>query len=115
MSSFSLAMNTYFKNKKRRSKASGFTMTLTGLGPIIMPLLISFLLTTYGVKWTVFILCAINTHAYIGACLLQPVKWHYRKPKAEEKKIDLEEAKEELEEVSICTGKVARGTAEAKT
>lgn len=88
MGSFSLAMNTYFKNKKKRSKASGFTMTLTGIGPIVMPLLISFLLITYGVKWTVFLLCAINLHAYVGAALLQPVKWHLRKPKDEEAKME---------------------------
>lgn len=48
MSGFSLAMNSYFTTK--RGRAVGMAMTLTGLGPILMPQIASFLLLFYGVQ-----------------------------------------------------------------
>lgn len=36
MSAFSLALNTYFN--KKRSMATGICITITGLGPVLMPL-----------------------------------------------------------------------------
>lgn len=48
MSGFSLATNTYFT--KKRGRAVGMAMTLTGLGPIFMPQVSSFLLSVYGVQ-----------------------------------------------------------------
>nr|CAD7399969.1 unnamed protein product [Timema poppensis] len=71
---FSLALNSYFKVK--RGKAMGFAMTLTGIGPVIMPPLISKLMSFYGVQGTGLILGALSLHALVGAFLLQPIKWH---------------------------------------
>ncbi|XP_063229799.1 monocarboxylate transporter 13-like [Bacillus rossius redtenbacheri] len=73
---FSLALNSYFK--ERRGKAMGLAMTLTGIGPMVMPLLISQLLAYYGVTGTGLIMSALSLHSLVGALLLQPVKWHMR-------------------------------------
>lgn len=67
----SLALSTYFC--KKRSVAMGLTITLTGLGPILMPLLIAGLLESYSTTGTVLILAAISLHSFIGACLLRPL------------------------------------------
>nr|CAD7457676.1 unnamed protein product [Timema tahoe] len=75
--SFSLALNSYFK--KKRGKAMGYSMTLTGIGPIIMPLLISKMMSAYGVQGTGLILGALSLHSLVGAFLLQPIKWHMKK------------------------------------
>lgn len=43
MSAYSLALNTYFKLK--RNLASSFSMTIMGMGPIALPILITRLLS----------------------------------------------------------------------
>lgn len=48
MSAFSLATNSYFNTK--RGRAVGMAVTLTGLGPILMPQIASVLLSFYGVQ-----------------------------------------------------------------
>lgn len=57
-------------------------MTLTGLGPILYPPMISALLIFYGIQGTVLILGAICMHIIMAALLLQPVKWHMKDPPA---------------------------------
>ena len=94
-----LAINSFFKIK--RSQANGRAAFITGIGPILFPLLTSFLLQTYGVKWTVFLLSAIAMNAYVGACLLQPIKWHMKKITPEEMKIVVEEDKDNEEEITV--------------
>lgn len=71
---FSLALNTYFN--KKRNKAAGIAMTITGFGPILYPPLITMLLTSYGVQGCVLILGAIGTHIFMAAALLQPIRSH---------------------------------------
>uniref|UniRef100_A0A182PJE6 Major facilitator superfamily (MFS) profile domain-containing protein n=1 Tax=Anopheles epiroticus TaxID=199890 RepID=A0A182PJE6_9DIPT len=73
-SSFSLALNTYFV--VRRNKAAGIAMTITGLGPILLPQLVSLLLNLYGARYCLLIIGALATHIVAGGLLLQPVKWH---------------------------------------
>nr|XP_033338277.1 monocarboxylate transporter 9-like isoform X1 [Megalopta genalis]XP_033338278.1 monocarboxylate transporter 9-like isoform X1 [Megalopta genalis]XP_033338279.1 monocarboxylate transporter 9-like isoform X1 [Megalopta genalis]XP_033338280.1 monocarboxylate transporter 9-like isoform X1 [Megalopta genalis] len=67
-----LAMNTYFR--KKRNMAMGCSVTLTGLGPILMPLLITKLLENYATTGTLLILSGIAAHAFIGASLLKPFR-----------------------------------------
>lgn len=74
-SSFSLALNTYFK--ERRSKAAGITMALTGFGPIIYPPMITYLLSVYGVMGCVLVLGGLSFNIVAVAFLLQPIKYHY--------------------------------------
>lgn len=77
ISGLNLAINTYFR--ERRSKAMGFAMTATGLGPVFMPLVISKLMNIYGVSGTGLILAGLSLHSLVAALLLQPVKWHMKK------------------------------------
>ncbi|XP_055597492.1 monocarboxylate transporter 13-like [Uranotaenia lowii] len=73
-SSFSLALNTYFVT--RRNKAAGMAMTITGLGPILLPQLVSLLVSLYGPRNCLLIIGALSTHIIAAALLLQPVKRH---------------------------------------
>ncbi|KAK0072570.1 hypothetical protein PV325_011159, partial [Microctonus aethiopoides] len=74
ISANSLALNTYFK--KNRRIAIGLCWTCTGLGPIIIPQIITILLPIYGVPGTVLIFSGIALNAVACALLLQPVAWH---------------------------------------
>lgn len=65
-----LAMNTYFR--KKRNVAMGLSVTLTGLGPILMPLLVAKLLEIYATTGTLLIIAGIAMHSLIGAALLKP-------------------------------------------
>lgn len=73
-SSASLALNTYFRN--RRNIATGFSTSITGFGSIVFPYLVVFLLNFYGYIGTVFIFSAITMHALASAILYQPVEKH---------------------------------------
>lgn len=78
MAAFTLAINSYFKEK--RGRAIGLGMSITGLGTIYMPLLMSLLLSLYGWRHAVLVLAAICLHSLLGAILLRPVKWYSKKP-----------------------------------
>lgn len=86
-SSFSLALNTYFTRK--RSKAAGTAVTITGLGPILYPPLITALLSYYGVNGCVLILAGLSLHIIVAALLLQPIKYHWINKSADEELADL--------------------------
>lgn len=108
MASYSLALNTYFV--KNRGKATGISFTITGLGPIFMPQLITFLMYSYGVRGTMLIMGAISSHTMIAALLLQPVKWHMKEEEEEEEQTqvngtDLEEKRKDHEVPLLNSGK----------
>lgn len=60
-------------------------MAGTALGMLILPQLISIFLESYGFRGALQIIGALALHAALGACLLQPAKWHMK-----EEKIDIE-------------------------
>lgn len=70
-------MNTYFKEKRRI--ATGITWTATGLGPIIFPMLIAYLIPVFGVQGTVMIFGGIALLAVACSLVFHPVKWHVKK------------------------------------
>ncbi|XP_049532577.1 uncharacterized protein LOC125949505 [Anopheles darlingi] len=74
----SLALNTYFKRKRRL--ATGFAWTLTGLGPIVAPHLITLMQRKFGTPGTVLVFGGFACHAIAWALLYQPVQWHARRP-----------------------------------
>lgn len=78
MSAFSLAINSYFV--KNRGKALGLGMSITGLGPILMPQLINVLIMEFEVQGAMMILSAISMHSIMAALLLRPIKWYLKKP-----------------------------------
>lgn len=75
-SSNSLALNTYFK--ERRRIVTGISWSVTGLGPIVFPFIVTFLIPIYGVTGTVLIFAGIAMNAICCAALLQPVLWHVK-------------------------------------
>ncbi|XP_055911155.1 uncharacterized protein LOC129945427 [Eupeodes corollae] len=79
VSSSSLAVNTYFKIKRRA--ATAYQFTVAGLGPIGLPYLSTFLMTEYSVSGAVLFYSGISLHNLACACIYQPVKWHVKKPK----------------------------------
>lgn len=55
------------------------TLTIAGLGPIIMPQLMNLFMKEYSIKGVSLILSGICAHCFIAATLLQPVKYHMKK------------------------------------
>ncbi|XP_073834415.1 uncharacterized protein [Musca autumnalis] len=86
MASNALAVNTYFKNKRR--KATGFTWTLTGLGPIIFPHVSMLLLAYYGPQGSILVYAGISLNAFLCALTLQPVQWHVPQPQEDKEAIN---------------------------
>ncbi|KAF7271954.1 hypothetical protein GWI33_015251 [Rhynchophorus ferrugineus] len=73
-SSNALALNTYFKEKRRI--ATGFSWSTTALGPIVWPYIIVFLNGLYGIEGTLLIFAGFALHSFVCSLLLQPVEWH---------------------------------------
>lgn len=78
MAAFTLAINSFFKEK--RGRAIGAGMSITGLGAIGMPFVMSALMSAYGWRYAVLILGAICLHSLVAACLLRPAKWYLKDP-----------------------------------
>lgn len=81
-SSYTLAIKSYFTTNQ--NKAIGLSMTMTALGPILMPQIISILIQNFHPDGVILILASVVAHGYIGALLLQPVKQHMVKVEKEE-------------------------------
>ncbi|XP_053999521.1 uncharacterized protein LOC128887541 isoform X1 [Hylaeus anthracinus] len=85
MSANSLALNTYFKQKRRI--ATGLSWTCTGMGPIVIPQVITLLMPKYGIEGTILIFGGIACNAVACALLLQPVSMHAKQKRNTEKLI----------------------------
>ncbi|XP_017869450.1 PREDICTED: uncharacterized protein LOC108618054 [Drosophila arizonae] len=96
VSASSLAINTYFQQKRRR--AAGFSWTITGLGPIFFPYLVTFLLGIYDVQGTALIFAALALHSFVGALIFQPVRYHLRPNAATEAKDEADAALKQPEQ-----------------
>lgn len=64
-------------------------MTLTGLGPIFFPYLISMWIYDYGVRGCVMLLAATCLHIVVAALLLHPVKWHQKRIEAPDVEMEI--------------------------
>ncbi|XP_014361817.2 monocarboxylate transporter 9 [Papilio machaon] len=78
MAAFTLAINSFFREK--RGRAIGVGMSITGLGTILMPMLMSALMYSYGWRYAVLILGGLCLHSLSAALLLRPAKWYLIKP-----------------------------------
>lgn len=74
VSASSLAVNTYFKQKRRT--ATAYQFGVAGLGPIICPLFATHMVKTLGVQETTAIFAAVSLHTIACSLVYQPVKWH---------------------------------------
>ncbi|KAM7349322.1 uncharacterized protein ACRADG_008324 isoform 1-T5 [Cochliomyia hominivorax] len=77
VSASSLAVNTYFK--ERRRTATAYQFGVAGLGPICLPYLATFLLDYYGVQGTVLCFAGLSLNTVACSLVYQPVKWHVKK------------------------------------
>lgn len=78
VSSASLVLNTYFKEKRR--KATGFSWTITGIGPIAFPHLVVFISSHLGYFGAVTTFAAISLHSLLSAICYQPALRHSKTP-----------------------------------
>ncbi|XP_017872466.1 PREDICTED: uncharacterized protein LOC108620104 [Drosophila arizonae] len=74
VSASSLAVNTYFKLKRRT--ATAYQFGVAGLGPIVCPYFATFLLREFGVVSTVLLFAGASLHTIACSLIYQPVKWH---------------------------------------
>lgn len=94
-SSNALALNTYFK--KRRRIATGLSWSTTALGPIVWPYIITVFLDIYGMEGALMIFAGFALHSFMCSLLLQPVEWHtsFKNEDIEENKPFLDKEEEE--------------------
>lgn len=74
VSASSLAVNTYFKVKRRT--ATAYQFGVAGLGPIVCPYFATFLLREFGVVSTTLLFAGASLHTIACSLIYQPVKWH---------------------------------------
>ncbi|XP_046802910.1 uncharacterized protein LOC111677395 [Lucilia cuprina] len=77
VSASSLAVNTYFK--ERRRTATAYQFGVAGLGPICLPYVATFLLDYFGVQGTVLLFAGLSLNTVACSLIYQPVKWHVKK------------------------------------
>lgn len=64
-----MAIKSYFTT--RRSQAVGLSLAGTGIGQMIMPQVVCFLLDEYGYRGTTLILGGLSLNGIVGALLFQ--------------------------------------------
>ncbi|XP_017110901.1 monocarboxylate transporter 6 [Drosophila elegans] len=74
VSASSLAVNTYFKVKRRT--ATAFQFGVAGLGPIVCPYFATYMLYMFGVQGTTLLFAGASLHTIACSLIYQPVKWH---------------------------------------
>lgn len=67
--------NHYFVNK--RVVMMSLAQSLIGVGTMIYPILVQFLMDKYGFRGAIAIIAAINAHSIFGMIVMHPVNWHY--------------------------------------
>lgn len=45
---------------------------------MVYPIVVQFLMDTYGFRGTMAIMAAINAHAIFGMLVMHPIEWHYK-------------------------------------
>lgn len=82
----------------------GATQFLVGIGTMLYPIFVQFLMETYGFRGALAVIAACDAHAIFGMLVMHPIGWHYKTIKVpiEEEKGE-EEAKEGVEAEEQCT------------
>ncbi|KAG8238768.1 hypothetical protein J437_LFUL016607 [Ladona fulva] len=92
---------------KRRGLAMGICQAGIGLGFMAGPPIIQYLMAEYAFSGTMLILGGVALHSLLGAALYQPIKWHVRKSRknerAQEDSADNSEETHEAEGLRIST------------
>lgn len=100
----SLALNTYFKKKRR--EATGFAFTITGIGPIVLPYLAVFALDSIGYIGTVLTFAGISLLSLISTISYRPALQFSK---------DVQESIQNENQAEVLLEKQAMGTKKLKT
>lgn len=73
---FFTTFNQYFVN--RRVLMMNVAQSLIGVGIMIYPFMVEFLMTTYGFRGAMAIIGALNSHTIWAMIVMHPVKWHFK-------------------------------------
>jgi MFS transporter, MCT family, solute carrier family 16 (monocarboxylic acid transporters), member 9 len=68
--------NLYFV--ERRVVFMSISQTLIGLGTMVYPIVIQWLIEKYGFRGCLAVLAAINGNAIVGMMVMHPIEWHMR-------------------------------------
>lgn len=52
--------------------------SLIGVGSMVYPIVVQFLMDTYGFRGAMAVMAAINAHAIFGMLVMHPIEWHYK-------------------------------------
>ncbi|KAH8387273.1 hypothetical protein KR093_006024 [Drosophila rubida] len=74
VSASSLAVNTFFKVKRRT--ATAYQFGVAGMGPIVCPYFATYMLKEFGVQGTTLLFAGASLHTIACSLIYQPVKWH---------------------------------------
>lgn len=61
--------------------------SLIGIGTMIYPLLVQFLMNEYGFRGGMAILAALNAHSIFGMLVMIPIEWNYKSHKIQSRSI----------------------------
>ncbi|XP_026747346.1 monocarboxylate transporter 9-like [Trichoplusia ni] len=68
------AFNCYFT--KKRTAMMSANQAMSSLASITFPMLVTFLLTEYGLRWTLALIMAVDLHLVFAMLVMHPVEWH---------------------------------------
>lgn len=68
------AFNCYFT--KKRTAMMSANQTMSSMASITFPILVTFLLSEYGFRWTLALIMAVDLHLLLAMIVMHPVEWH---------------------------------------
>nr|QHN70670.1 MFS transporter 2 [Limenitis arthemis astyanax] len=71
------AFNCYFT--KKRTAMMSANQTMSSMASITFPILVTFLLSEYGFRWTLALIMAVDLHLLFAMLVMHPVEWHMQK------------------------------------
>ncbi|KAM3968054.1 monocarboxylate transporter 1 [Aphomia sociella] len=80
------AFNCYFT--KKRTTMMSANQTMSSMASITFPMLVTFLLSEYGFRWTLALIMAVDLHLLFAMLVMHPVEWHLVKSKEEVNEIE---------------------------
>ncbi|KAJ2950506.1 hypothetical protein O0L34_g8750 [Tuta absoluta] len=68
------AFNCYFT--KKRTTMMSANQSMSSMASITFPILVTYLLTEYGFRWTLALIMAMDLHLLFAMVVMHPVEWH---------------------------------------
>lgn len=68
--------NHYFLHK--RVVMMSVAQSIIGIGTMVYPVMVQFLMDRYGFRGAIAIIAALNAHSILGMLVMHPIEWHYK-------------------------------------